>query len=180
MKQISPIRLLLGISQDEMAQLLQVHRSQWSMFECGKRDLPREAKILLAPMLAQATQAGLKRPAERGYTDIKKREYLKELLQDNELQRLKTARKVEITKMLYQKTLATLNLTAFLKESEAERPAHLKTLVHSIQAKATHVLADCNPMAIMKQEIKLELLELEKLLLEEFIAKHTPEKPPKK
>jgi transcriptional regulator with XRE-family HTH domain len=180
MKQISSIRLLLGVSQEDMAQLLQVNRSQLAMFETGKRDLPRAAKILLAPMLAQATQASLKQAPETAYPSTKMREYLKGLLQENELQRVKMARRLENTKALYQKNLAILNLTGFLSESATSRPAHFKQLVQTIKAKANDALTDCNPTLLMKYEIKSELLELEKLLLEEFTAKHTNDKASKK
>jgi hypothetical protein len=137
-------------------------------------------KILLAPMLAQATQANLKKAAEP-VPDPKVQEHLKDLLQDNELQRVKMVRRLENTKALYQKNIATLNLTRFLSESPAQRPAHFKQLVQAIKARATNSLADCNALVLMKYEIKSELLELEKLLLEEYITRNTPNvKVPKK
>ena len=172
MKKISPLRSLLGISQDEMAQLLQVHRSQLSMFEAGKRDLPREAKILLAPMLAHVTKASLKRKPEADQPDPKKQQYLEKLLQENELQRLTMARKLENTKMLYEKNTAVLHLTAFLSETAAQRPGHCKKLIECIHIRATNALRQCDTTAMMGYEIKAELLEIEKLLLEEHINKN--------
>jgi hypothetical protein len=140
-----------------------------------------EAKILLAPMLAQETQATLKQAAEPGAPDPKVQEHLKGLLQDNELQRVKMARRLQNTKALYQKNLATLNLTGFLSESPVQRPAHFKQLVQAIKARAANSLNDCNALVLMKHEIKSELLELEKLLLEEYITRNTPNvKAPKK
>ena len=41
----------LGFKQWEMATLLQINRSQWSMFESGKRSLPTPALYLLSEML---------------------------------------------------------------------------------------------------------------------------------
>lgn len=40
MKKNSTLRTMLGFSQMEMAELLNVNRSTYSMFELGKRDLP--------------------------------------------------------------------------------------------------------------------------------------------
>ncbi len=176
MKQISSIRSLLGISQTDMAQLLQVHRSQLAMFETGKRDLPRAAKVLLAPILAQSTQDNLKRAPEVSKPNPKMHEYLKELMQENELQRQRIARRLENSRTLYQKNTAILNLTEFLSETAVHRPARFNKLVQVIQAKASNSIAKFNPLLQLNYEIKSELLELEKQLLEKYIAKHTNEK----
>lgn len=42
---------LLGVTQLEMAMLLRINRTQWSMFELGKRDLPLAVKLQLADMV---------------------------------------------------------------------------------------------------------------------------------
>ena len=46
------IRELLGMKQEDMAMLLQVTRTQWSMYEIGERDLPVAAVNQLVRMLA--------------------------------------------------------------------------------------------------------------------------------
>ena len=48
----SAYRELLGITQEDLALLLQASRSQLSLFEIGKRDLPLAAKSKLAEMLS--------------------------------------------------------------------------------------------------------------------------------
>jgi transcriptional regulator with XRE-family HTH domain len=40
MKKTDTLSALLGLTQGQMALLLQVHPSQWSMYESGKRNLP--------------------------------------------------------------------------------------------------------------------------------------------
>lgn len=45
------IREQLGVTQEELALLLKVTRSQLSMYELGKRDLPIAAKKQLAELL---------------------------------------------------------------------------------------------------------------------------------
>lgn len=155
-----------------MAQLLGLPRSQVSMFESGKRDLPREAKLLLAPMLAHATKNTLKPVAEEGEPGRKQHQCLVQLLQENELQRLRTARKLETTAAQQQKNLAVLNLTTFLKKSATHRNERFSLVVQSIKARANQALRDCDDTALLKLEIQAELLELEKLVLEERIARH--------
>ncbi len=50
MKNLNAIRINLGLSQLEMATYLQIHRSQLTMYEQGKRDLPTHALVKLAKM----------------------------------------------------------------------------------------------------------------------------------
>lgn len=51
MKKIEKIRDQFGLTQNDLALLLRVTRSQLSMYELGKRDLPIAAKEQLAQML---------------------------------------------------------------------------------------------------------------------------------
>jgi len=53
MKSNSSISAIFGLTHQEMAMLLGVGVSHYSMFECGKRDLPPHAKLLLTDLLAQ-------------------------------------------------------------------------------------------------------------------------------
>jgi transcriptional regulator with XRE-family HTH domain len=50
MKNLNAIRINFGLSQLEMATYLQIHRSQLTMYEQGKRDLPTHALVKLAEM----------------------------------------------------------------------------------------------------------------------------------
>jgi transcriptional regulator with XRE-family HTH domain len=47
------IRAILGITQEKLAIELKITRSQLSMYELGKRDLPAVAKLKLAEMTAE-------------------------------------------------------------------------------------------------------------------------------
>ena len=173
MKNSSTIRSLLLISQVDMARLLNVHRSQLSMFELGKRDLPREAKILLAPMLVHVSKASMRLAAEADYPDPEKHEYLKELVEDNNFARLRMDRKLEKTRNNYQKKQAILHLTTFLSKSAVHQPESYKELVESIRDRANRMYGGCDAATVMHCEIQSELIELERLLLEEYITKNT-------
>ncbi len=54
------IRSVLGLTQDELATLLAVTRSQLSMYELGKRDLPAFAKLKLSELLVNTQNRNLK------------------------------------------------------------------------------------------------------------------------
>lgn len=51
MKKRGEVKDLLGLTQDEMALVLNISRSQWSMFKSGQRDLPLAAMQQLAGLL---------------------------------------------------------------------------------------------------------------------------------
>ena len=51
MEKTDNIRSLLGLSQENLALLLKVSRSQIAMYELGKRNLPVHAMEMLAIML---------------------------------------------------------------------------------------------------------------------------------
>lgn len=180
MKTNSSIRSLLGISQIDMAQLLKVHRSQLAMFETGKRDLPLEAKLKLVPILVQATNTTQKRAPEESRFDLKKQEFLKELLQENELQRFKLDRRLQNIRSHHEKNLGILKLTSDLAKSAKFSDPHCTAQMQSIRYKAEMGFHCYNPVLVMKHEIKAEMLELEKLLLQELLVKHTPGKTLKK
>ena len=54
MKKGNNIKSILGLTQEEVATLLGISRSQWSMYEVGQRDLPKAAKIKLVELLSCA------------------------------------------------------------------------------------------------------------------------------
>ena len=68
MEKESNLRSMLGLTQNEMAQILNVSRSLYSMYELGKRDLPPASKEMLAGILAY-----LQDPE----TEEKNKEYMK-------------------------------------------------------------------------------------------------------
>lgn len=84
---------ILGLNQNEMAMLLKITRSQWAMYQTGKRPLPREAKLQLAELLNfMLSQENLKQNI-----DLKEKEHLK----------LKILEKIEIDRLLKEKAVAT-------------------------------------------------------------------------
>lgn len=173
MKSNSSIRTLLGISQADLAHLLKVHRSQLAMFETGKRDLPREAKLLLAPMLEQAANATQKKTPEEKRFDLEKQEYLEELLNENEFQRLQMDRRLHYIRSSNEKHVGILKLTSHMEKSAKFCDEHYTGLIQSIRYKAEYGLSKYSPVQVLKYEIKAEMLELEKLLLQELIQKYT-------
>lgn len=86
MKNVQPIRALLGMNQTDMALLLGVSRSHYAMFEIGKRDLSLKATQLLAEILNHMqlpAKSLVARPIERQIATAKNSR-LEEFLRENE------------------------------------------------------------------------------------------------
>lgn len=129
MKKQSSITALLGLRQQDVAMLLQVHPSQWSMYESGKRDLPLAAKQLLAEILTylKAPETTAKSLSQTKQQQTKQgQQYFEQLLLENEYQQQRLAK--ELAKLMKKRAAETslLQLVDFLKS----RPTSKGTAKH--------------------------------------------------
>jgi len=151
--------------------LLQVTRSQWSMFEIGQRDLPLAAKQLLAELLQylQASEAKAKNHTVAIQSALQKE--LEAQLRENEYQRLVMAQKTAYYEKKYHQELRAWQLSAFLKtRKRTQKWAHTPHLA-SMTQKNVPLPAPENLILWQQHQHKQELLELEKLLLESQLRK---------
>lgn len=165
MKKEQTITALLGVSQQDVAMLLGVSRSQWSMFESGQRDLPLHAKQLLGEILThlQAQEAAAK--STPALPQQAKLDQLERQLRNNEYHQLVLARKIASTTKKQQAQARLLLLTDFLRSHHSSKKANPQ--VHQVlAAKASPALEAQLSDAITELQYRLETLELEKLLLE--------------
>lgn len=174
MNKNTSISALLGIKQKDMAQLLKVHRSQWSMFELGQRNLPNEAKLLLAEMLQHLE----KEKESKGLPDpdghhARCQNYLLGQLQENERKAVLLRRRLNAERRKYEADTTVLQLTSFLATRESHKSASSDAHLKCLAAKAKGGLQQRGPMAILRQEIQLELLQSERRLLEKWLTKYT-------
>lgn len=77
---------LLSFTQAQMAMLLQVNPTQWSMYESRKRKLPLKAKQVLAEMLGylKFENKGPKVQQHIIEQEVLKKKYLEKQLKENE------------------------------------------------------------------------------------------------
>lgn len=174
MKKSSELSALLGIAQRDMGQLLNVHRSQWAMFEVGKRKLPDEAKLLLAEMLAHLEkETTAKRHTETLKQDPKVFSFLVTRLQENNRKRAILNRRLDVVKRKYIANTKVLSLMAFLATHERQKSVTSQAHLKSLAVRADNALAKNNPSVALLYETELKLLEGEHQLLEEFLKEHT-------
>ncbi|WP_309640757.1 helix-turn-helix transcriptional regulator [Flavobacterium sp.] len=170
MKKENTIRTLLGVTQQELAMLLGVSRSQCAMFETGKRDLPLTAKQLLAEMLAyvQSTESTAK--TARDASLYSNQQQLERLLLENEYQQLLVARKIAAATKKQEAHWRFLKLAEFLNARDSGKQA-TTGLPTAIVGKASKALEAPLSDLLTEQRHRHEILVLEKLLLESKLRK---------
>ena len=180
MKETNSISTLLGIKQEDMAMLLRISRSQWSLYELGKRDLPLAAKQLLAEMLqfvqSPVTAKG-KAISHVAQQEAKKKQELEGLLKENEYQMLTATKKLETIEQKYVGNLNALQLVDHLAAQPHHKAAFNERILQIIASKATKTLTKNSLATLTKHKHQVELLQLEKMLLESSLRKmnKTPE-----
>lgn len=133
MKDIDTSKKLLGLSQEEIAIILDITRSQWSMFDIGKRELPLHAaleytKILEYIQLNQTKEIEIQnfmKVNEKRIYDVLERE-----MKENTYKLNRLNRKIEQAQRFYDDGLAALRIVAYLQtQPENERTVSIKNLI---------------------------------------------------
>lgn len=165
MKQANPIREQLGLTQQEIAMVLGVTRSQWSLYELGKRDLPLEASKLLAKMLSHVKKAETSSKQPGKLSSAKSQKELERLLSKNEYRIVLINRAIKSIEKKLLKNTNALVLADFLKVREDK-----KAMAAFIDVKASKLLEKAS-LDLLRNKIKLNLLLLERPMLEAEVKK---------
>lgn len=165
------IRELLGITQEDMALLLKVSRSQLSLFELGKRSLPATAMIKLAEILSHIKKRSLE-TSEFSYENTKfiqkKKTIIEELLFLNKRKQMTLDKSTKAILKKQKNNEATLKLADYLKNS----PDALDLLLYrTIEEKATHRNNGNDCELLFKNQLNKEVLLNEQRFLEDFLQK---------
>jgi hypothetical protein len=169
MKKESIISDVLGLNQREAARLLQVSRSQLSMYELGQRDLPLSAKVLLTAMVGQAQQ---RKSAPTVLPVLAQQEQRKQLWLERQL-KLNTFRQLRVSRVLdkmeqtYAAQLKVLELVAHLKETNANDSKEYQGFLKSLENKAYKKIAQTGLPQLLQWQIKLAALQTEAKILHE-------------
>jgi transcriptional regulator with XRE-family HTH domain len=152
MKKNSSLRSLLGITQEEAAQLLQITRSQLSLYELGKREIPTKAMVKLAELWLYVEEAN-KTPKETlpyfKEQEAKWQEQLKKKIRNNKFEQWKLERKIEKIEKKFKKCCAALEVAAYLEtENQTEAEKDLLKLIaknaqKGIDRNGWHVQEEC-------------------------------------
>ncbi len=168
MKTHQTICELLGLKQQEIAMLLGVHRTQWSMFELGKRSLPKEALMQLHEILSlnqsADTMLSKETPANQQTANFSKEE-LETLLKENEYQLLATERKLNNRHQKLQSLLRVQLMVNQLQVASNQNSAQRTGVLQMIEKRVQKSLENNTQKEINILERKMKLLQLEYSIL---------------
>ena len=173
MKKSTFIRNELNLTQCEMAELLNITRSQLSLFELGLRELPTTALIRASQIGNFMTTA--KVPETNDFHQIadweeEKEKFLAKALADCKHYQLTIIRKLPKMEEAYQATLKTLQLIDYLKEQAHKEDALHHGAIFILEDKARKSLKKCGPKELVKQQYQLLLLQKQEEWLNDLIA----------
>jgi transcriptional regulator with XRE-family HTH domain len=172
MKNNNSIREQLGITQESLAILLGVTRSQLSLYELGKRNLPVTAKVKLAEMLThvQATTSKKKAQLPDIKTQVDKRKIIEELLFINKRKQMLLEKESNAIEKKEHSHKAALHLADYLFNQESKKQHELH-LAAGIASKTTTQIEKKNWELLFKNQIKKELLQKEDKYLQNKLQK---------
>ena len=165
MKREQTLSKILGVSQLDMAMLLGITRGRWSMYEIGKRDIPVNAKVILAEVLTMVEP--VKNVDKSIPTPQPKylQQHIEHLLSENKYLRLVAERNLAATQRKHaaQEKLVLLqqHLESFRDDKRLRQGA-----LDGLTQKASKAGQDTVGVLLAKQQLRLELLNNEKDFLE--------------
>ena len=161
------------ISQDEMANLLAVTRSQWAMYSTGQRGLSAEGKIKLEHLITSLNQVSFfkkEKLTQETEQEEEVRKLLQNLLKDNEFKQLQLQKKLTVMEEKYQTALNTLHLVLNFQEKRAKVNID-ESILHVLKNKANKMLCLNGLKEQESLKIKLEVFEYEEKLLKQRMQK---------
>lgn len=173
MKKSQSLTSLLGLTQDDLALILKVKRSQFAMYQAGSRPLPLASTQLLAEMIQYVNGPATEdktttHPAEQL---AQKQKAVQKMLKENIYQQMATARKITSVETKYTAKLKALKLVEFLSRSTDTIESEESAILRSIAYKASKSLKSQGLDLLFKLKLKLEMLQLEKMFLDAEIRK---------
>ena len=167
------IRSSLLLSQEEIALLLGIKRSVWSMYEGGLRDLPTAAVLKLASLTIHANNLSKipkkELPYQKKQEAAKQKMLLKEI-ENNKFEQLQLERKLKQLHNNYQEAERTIQFVTLLKEKEVVTAREEVVLEH-IQNKALAILEKNGIHLQTKHQLKLNVLLSQTKQLEKELRK---------
>ena len=161
---------MFGLTQKQMADRLKISRSQWSMFELGKRSLPREATLQFAEMMTSLNAAKeISQMSWKAKQSDKNREALEWLLNENTFQLETVERKLAALK----RKITTVNGKSHFAEISKNSDSNLGA--ENLKSEALDLVKEHTETKMVKRlvgyEVRLEVLQFEAELLMKRLGK---------
>lgn len=172
MKKNENIRDLLGITQEDLAALLKISRTQLSMYEIGKRELPSTAIIQLSDMLRYLQEDASKSADTTSLLKeqaIQKEKALEEMRKENHFKQLVLEKKLNVLEKKYKANFSAFQLTKYLEKQDTENGKLESQLLKTIERKAFAELNKIGLAMITKYKIEKEVLQAEEKIILQFL-----------
>lgn len=161
MSRASEIKNILGLSQDEMALLLGITPSQWSMFKSDKRDIPLAAKEQLASLLQkiQKKEAFSEEGQNVRKTEIQKtKEKLEQDILKVQIKVQRLEKQIGVMENLRTESLAALEVSAVLASQKTNQ--RTTALAENVRLRALNNLKKHSLYHLTELQLKKEGFEL--------------------
>lgn len=173
MKSIELVRKELNLTQDEMATLLNISRSQWSLYELGLRQLSADALVKISKMhrFIHSTELEKARQFHVAGQEANNAIFIADAIKGNELNQLACEKKIAAMEKNYTAALKLHQLIQFLEnpvDKKEELPAGTLLL---LKEKAERLLDKNGPQELVKLEVRLKGLQYEEQLLKSLLKK---------
>lgn len=159
MKNTDALKNVTGLTQDEMAMLLGVTASQWSMYKSGKRDLPHPAMLQFAKFLANAHE-GKSVSAESKKINAAEQKKQKEWLLREHLglsaKQGVLERKINVLEKIRLECFAALETAHFIETQNSKD----SDLIQVIRTRATNTLNKHSLLRLEELKLKKEQVEI--------------------
>jgi transcriptional regulator with XRE-family HTH domain len=168
MKKIHPLRESLGLSQQDMASLLGVTRSLYSLYELGRRSLPHAASMLEAELTlhVNAPKAAAKMASDAEKQTVTQK-HLAKLIRHNELKQRRIEKALTALRASRETATRQLHLDSFAGAKGVALHAAAKEF---IKAGASAKLGDRAAARLFDLEVKQQVLAFERQLLDAKMA----------
>lgn len=159
-------RGMFGLTQQEIAMILNVSRSQWSQYECRKRSLPSATGLRLDEINSYMLSPKAKvsenlSKFENGHT----KRVIEKRLEENEYQLERLNRRIDKAQQKLEKYEKAAQLMAFLNSPEEVKKAPAPEILSSITGVAMANFRET------KSELHLLKIDRELLLYEAIVLK---------
>jgi len=162
MRKTTKLSKILGLTQSDVAMLMGITRSHWTMFESGQRKLPPQANLLLSAILNHLKISD-NQAFENKQQEIIQNQY-KKWQPENKFKLLELEKKIEFTQRKLNSELAQQKLIDFVETCQNKDLPFAPVKEYLSQRKKTATIAELTELRT-KQQHQRELLEFEMKLI---------------
>ena len=167
MRKKENLRDVLGITQEELAMLLSITRTQLAMYETNKRDIPLTSKEKLADILTTLHKNKSISKYSNSIIETEKKkvsEWLQKEFKDLEYKVVLLDRKIEKVMQVRKNAFKAFGVVQYLESKNDKH--HEQRLANTIKKRVEKTLNKQNLQHLHELELKKENLEMLKLIIE--------------